>query len=93
MELDDNARRWLAAYTDLGQRIDALREQQAQARANLEAALGDAEEGSVDGQQAVTWKWVESTRIDTRKVRELLPASLREAVQTTSRARVLRVAK
>lgn len=59
----------------------------AQARERIEEALGDAEVGAVAGTPAVRWTWVESTRIDTKRVRALLAPDDLAAVTVTSASR------
>ena len=49
----------------------------------VKSALGDAEVGLVNGKEAVRWTTVESSRIDTKKIREILPEDLVAKLETT----------
>lgn len=88
--MSDDLTRWLdaraalkAQQAEIADRITAVDDQ-------IRALLGDHTEAAA-GRWRVTYRWVDSTRVDTRKVKELLPPELLSAVQTTSSARVLRV--
>lgn len=52
--------------------------------------MGDVEVADA-GRWHITYRPVETTRVDTRKVRALLPPELLEVVQTVTVSRVLRV--
>lgn len=85
--LDDLAS-WVALYRDTDDAIKALEEKKKAARERIEAALGDAETGTVDGRPVVRWSHVTSRRLDQTlakallKDRDLLDAAM---VETTSR--------
>jgi predicted phage-related endonuclease len=88
----DGLSSWLQMYRDLGDRIASLEEQRKEARTRIEAALGDAETGTIGGRPAVRWSHVTSTRLDQRVAKALLnDRGLLEAamVETTSRRFVL----
>lgn len=48
----------------------------AAARAHLEAALGDATVGTVDGVPVLRWTPVTTRRLDTRRVRQAVPPGM-----------------
>lgn len=84
----DGLSTWVALYRDLSDRIAALDEQRKEARSRIEAALGDAETGTIGGRPAVRWTVVRSTRLDQAKAKGLLKDyNLLDAalVETTSR--------
>ena len=72
--LDATAAAWIAAYKESKRNIEAWTEKLEVARANIEAAMGDAELGLVNGEQKVRWAYSKPTeRFDTKKAREILP--------------------
>jgi putative phage-type endonuclease len=73
VELRDEAREWLRTYNDAKAREIAAAEEAERAANLLRAALGEAEEGRLDGQTVVTWKATKRRDIDTRRLREDLP--------------------
>ena len=73
VELRDEARQWLRTYNDAKAREQAAAEEAERAANLLRAALGEAEEGRLDGQTVVTWKATKRRDIDTRRLREDLP--------------------
>lgn len=88
----DGLSSWVELYRDLGDRIGLLEEQRKEARSRIEAALGDAETGTVGGRPAVRWTHVTSTRLDQKLAKGLLQDyNLLDAamVETTSRRFVL----
>jgi predicted phage-related endonuclease len=87
--LDDLAT-WVQLYADMNTAIAALEEKKKAARDRIEAALGDAETGTVAGVPVIRWAHVTSTRLDQRKAKQLLGDRVDEAmVETTSRRFVL----
>ena len=89
--LDDLAT-WLDLYRQATDGIAALEERRKVARERIEAALGDAETGTVEGRPVVRWTHVTSTRLDQRKAKALLTVRglLDDAMtETTSRRFVL----
>lgn len=72
----DSLRDVLNAYSLAAAEIEKWKTIQAQARAAIEAALGDAEVGTVDGVKAVTWTSSERTSLDTKKLQADLPADV-----------------
>jgi predicted phage-related endonuclease len=53
----------------------------------IKAALGEASVGLVNGREAVRWTAVETSRIDTKKVQELLPKELVDRFRTTTQSK------
>lgn len=83
--LDDLAT-WIDLHRDTTLAIAALDERRKVAREHIEAALGDAETGTVAGIPVVRWTHVTSTRLDQRKAKQLLGDRIDEAmVETVSR--------
>jgi hypothetical protein len=72
----DNLRDTLNAYSLATAEIEKWKGIQAQARAAIETALGDAEVGTVDGVKAVTWTRSERTTLDSKKLQADLPADV-----------------
>jgi predicted phage-related endonuclease len=83
IELDDTAQAWLLAYKKTKAEISALEEKLKVAREHLEFALGDSELALIKGQPVIRWTRTESHRFDTKKAREILPAELIGALETT----------
>lgn len=73
VDLTPNVAQWLVYIRQCDEQIRQLEEAKKQARSHIEAALGDAEVGLVDGQPAVRWTFVHSTRVDLRKLRDQAP--------------------
>lgn len=79
---------WIDLYRQATDGIAALEERRKVAREHIEAALGDAETGTVDGRPVVRWTHVTSRRLDQAKAKALLTAAgaLDDAMtETTSR--------
>jgi predicted phage-related endonuclease len=55
-------------------------------RRRIETALNDAEEGTVNGQRIVTWRWSETRRLDQKILKARHPDILAECT-TTQRSR------
>ncbi len=53
VELDDEAQGWLDVYTDLGRQVREVEDAREVARLRILAALGDHEEGLIDGKPAI----------------------------------------
>lgn len=64
---------------------------QEQARAAIQAALGDAEVGTVDGVKAVTWTTSERTSVDTKRLQADLPPEVLAPYQRTTVVRTFRL--
>ena len=88
VDLDPSSSAFLLAYIEAKAMIKQWEEKADIAAEQVKFALGDAETGLVNGREAVRWTTVESRRIDTKKIRELLTeeqvAGL-EVVQTSRR--------
>lgn len=78
---------WLIKYRDLQSQIKDLEEQLAQCRRHVEEALGENSVGLIQGKPAVKWVWVESTRFDQKKAREILDGETLNRCMTTQRSR------
>jgi len=87
VDLDPAASAFLTAYVEAKAKIKEWEEKADIARQQVEAAMGDAEVGLINGREAVRWTTVESNRIDTKKIRELLPADLVEKLETPTISR------
>jgi predicted phage-related endonuclease len=86
----DGLRDHLNAYSLAAAEIEKWKSIQAQARAAIETALGDAEIGTVDGAKAVTWIRSERTTIDTKRLQADLPP---EVLAPYTRTTVVRTFK
>lgn len=87
VDLDPAASAFLAAYIEAKAKIKEWEEKAEVAAEQVKSALGDHEIGLVNGRQAVRWTKVEATRIDSKKVRELLPKDIVAQIETTSISR------
>lgn len=87
VDLDPTASAFLTAYIEAKHKVKEWQEKADIARQQIESAMGDHEIGLVNGREAVRWTKVESRRIDTAKVRELLPAQVLDLVEVTSVSR------
>ena len=87
VDLDPAASAFLAAYIEARLKIKEWEEKADIAAEQVKAAMGDAQVGLVNGREAVRWTTVETKRIDTKKVRELLPENLWEKFETSSVSR------
>ena len=83
VDLDPAASAFLSAYIEAKAKIKEWQEKADIAQEQVKSALGDAEVGLVNGKEAVRWTTVESSRIDTKKIRELLPEDLVAKLETT----------
>lgn len=73
VELDAQARQWLNAYRTAKERLAGDQEIVDRCRDQLEAALGDAEVGTIDGEPLVRNTIVTSQRLDSKKLKEQRP--------------------
>jgi predicted phage-related endonuclease len=76
VDLDPAASAFLTAFIEAKHKIKEWQEKADIAAEQVKAAMGDHEIGLVNGKEAVRWTTVEATRIDTKKVRELLPEDI-----------------
>lgn len=88
----DTLRDDLNAYSLAAAEIDKWKAIQAAARARIEAALGDADTGTVDGQKAVTWTFAERTNLDVKRLQADLPADILAPYLRTTTTRTFRLA-
>jgi predicted phage-related endonuclease len=72
IDLDATAAAFLTAYIEAKTKVKEWTEKADIARQQVESAMGDCEVGLVNGKESVRWTTVESRRIDTKKIRELL---------------------
>ena len=72
IDLDPTAAAFLTAYIEAKAKVKEWTEKADIARQQVESAMGDCEVGLVNGRETVRWTTVESRRIDTKKIRELL---------------------
>jgi len=72
VDLDPTAAAFLVAYIEAKNKAKEWNEKADIARQQVEFAMGDCEVGLVNGKESVRWTTVESRRIDTKKIRELL---------------------
>ena len=84
---DPDVANWLVQYKSAIQKIKEWEEVADIARSHLENALGDAEVGLWQGKEVVRYTTVESTRFDTKKAREILPAEVIDLLLTTNQHR------
>jgi predicted phage-related endonuclease len=87
VDLDSTASAFLTAYIEAKAKVKEWTEKADIARQQVEAAMGDCEVGLVNGREAVRWTTVESNRLDTKKIRELLPPEMVEQLEVTTIAR------
>lgn len=93
VDFDSAVASWVAEYKDLKAQIAALSERAEVARQHIEAALGDATLGYVDGVPAVRWQTVTSSRLDIKKAREVLPEQVLELLTVESVSRRFEIVK
>ena len=72
IDLDPTAAAFLTAFIEAKAKVKEWTEKADIARQQVESAMGDCEVGLVNGREMVRWTTVESRRIDTKKIRELL---------------------
>lgn len=84
---------WVEEYKRLKLEIAALTERAEIARQHVEAAMGDATLGFANGVPAVRWQVITSTRLDTKKAKEILPEQVLELLQVTSESRRFEIVK
>lgn len=53
------------------------------ARAAIEAALGDHDEGSLDGEPVIRWRFHKRTALDQKLLKEVFPDVFEECRRTT----------
>jgi predicted phage-related endonuclease len=73
VELNEEAQGWLGTYRGADAVIAELEQVRAEARNHLEEIMGDEEHATVDGKPAVHWTVVESSRLNSKKLKEAEP--------------------
>lgn len=66
-----------------------LKQMQETSRAVIEEALGDNDIGTLDGKEVVTWKHVESERVDLQMLKDLYPEIYEHCTYTSKSRRFL----
>lgn len=87
LELPPSVAHWLEEYKRLLQAKKDLEEKIDIARAHVELALGDSTLGTVNGQPAIRFGYIEQSRFDQKKAKELLDPVLLSKCYTTQRIR------
>ena len=74
IELSDNAKKALDRLTAARRQISYYKDVESEARAVIEAELGDAHDaGTVNGVDAVIWKTIKSNRFDSSALKKDFP--------------------
>jgi predicted phage-related endonuclease len=81
---------WLTEYNRLKAEMKDLAERMDIARAHVELAMADNTMATVNGSPVLKWDYVESRRIDQKKLQELFAPEVLEPVYTVQRSRVFR---
>jgi predicted phage-related endonuclease len=81
---DQDIANWVAQYRSALEKVKEWQEIADIARSHIENALGDSEVGLWQGRPVVRYSTVETTRFDTKKAKEVLPAELVNLLVTTS---------
>ena len=81
---------WLTEYNRLKAEMKDLTERMDIARAHVELAMADNTMATVNGSPVLKWDYVESRRLDQKKVQESLPPEVLDGFYTVSRSRVFR---
>jgi predicted phage-related endonuclease len=87
VDLDSASSAFLEAYIEAKAKVKEWSERADIARQQVEAALGEHEVGLVNGREAVRWTTVKSTRIDTKRAREILLPDLVKLIEVESVSR------
>lgn len=83
----DNLAHWVEVLHEAKAEIAAQEERIAVAREKIEAALGDAETGTVGGEPVVRWTHVTSRRFDQTLAKARIPGDLLVQCYTESTSR------
>jgi hypothetical protein len=89
-ELPPSVAGWLNEYNRLKAEMKDLTERMDIARAHVELAMADNTMATVNGQPVLKWDYIESRRLDQKKVQESLSPEVLEHFYTVSRTRVFR---
>jgi hypothetical protein len=87
VDLDQEAQAFLNAYIEAKAKVKEWSERADLASEQVKAAMGRSEIGLVNGREAVRWVTVETHRIDTKRIREELPADLIAKLERTTISR------
>ena len=90
LELPASVAGWLAEYNRIKAEIKMLTEKADIARAHVELALGDSTMATVNGVPVLKYDYVESNRLDQKKVKNFLTEEALEQCMTVQVARVFR---
>ena len=82
VDLDPTTSAFLDAYIEAKAKVKEWTEKADIARQQVESAMGSHEVGLVNGREAVRWTTVKSTRIDTKRAREILLPELLAILET-----------
>ena len=88
----DNLKAQLAILRHCKEKRAELADMEANARAAIETALGEAENGTIDGHIAVTYKTVKRTAIDQKLLKQRHPDIAAECL-TVSESRRFELAR
>lgn len=89
-ELPTSVAGWLEEYNRLKAQIKDLNERADIARAHVELALGENTLATVNGVPVLKFDYVESNRMDQKKVKEILTPEQLEKAMTVTKSRVFR---
>jgi predicted phage-related endonuclease len=81
---DNDIANWVEQYRNALAKSKEWQEIADVARSHIENALGDAEVGLWQGRPVVRYTTVQTSRFDSKRAQELLPAELVEKLQVTS---------
>lgn len=87
IDFDQETADWVQRYRETLLEMKVLQEQADIARARIESAMGDCQIGFHHNRPIVRWTTVETTRLDTSKVKAALSAELIEQFSNTSISR------
>lgn len=87
VSLDPDVARYVLELRKLKAEEAVLKDRMAEIRQVIESAMGENTIALVDGAPAITWKFVESERIDVKRVRELVPPQVIDAITIKSKSR------
>lgn len=73
VDLPPDVAQWVTAYREARDQAAHWQTIADRAREHIEDALGEAEEGYVNGTPAVRWSYVNSTRVDVTKLQAERP--------------------
>lgn len=89
VDLDNEASAFLAAFIATKaeiKRLEAVADEYAE---RVKAAMGECEIGLVNGKESVRWTKVETTRVDTAKIKTLFLDKLNETDRATFETKII----